>query len=124
MRKIVNFALTFAVIYFGNYLFSESVVCDSIKTVVLATVIIYGVEMVIVWLLGVSATLVPVGIGCLTIIPTMFVAMFSTPLTLHYMDKHLDGFSIIGTWAFILLWGIISFFRVSSPSSSSKKSEE
>lgn len=113
MIRIINFGLTFGTLYFANQFFPESVFIKDINTVLLATVIMFAVSYLSGWLVILSGCLIPVGLGCLTIIPSLFLAFLSTPIALWLIDKNVNGFDINGFIPFILLWITIGVFSLS-----------
>lgn len=114
MKEIINFGSISAIFALGSKFFGEYIQIQDSKTLLLAVILMFAMGLVLDMLIGASVLLMPVGVGCLTIIPLIVVAFVFTPLRLWILDTYLAGFSINGLWTYISLTAMISIFRVRS----------
>jgi len=113
MRNILNLLLTGVVFWVGNEYFNEYISILDTKTLIIATLLMFGIGYLFSWLMLISMTSIVVGIGCITT-PILFLAIFIlTPIKLLLLDKYLVGFNINGFWTYILLTIALSIFSIS-----------
>lgn len=120
MRNIINFLATFAVLWIGSTFFGEYIQIQDIKTLIIATIFMFVIDWIFSILVGLSALLIPIGIGCITIIPLILAAFVLTPIKLMLLSKYLGGFMINGFWTYLALTVILSIFNIDSNSSSNQ----
>lgn len=118
MRNIFNFLVTLCVLWAGRKFFGEYIQINDTQTLMIATIFMFVIGWIFNVLLGLSALLIPVGIGCITIIPLILAAFVLTPIKLMLLSRYLDGFMINGFWAYLALTAILSIFTIGSSSSS------
>lgn len=118
MRNIFNFLVTLAVLWIGSTFFSEYIQIRDTKTLIIATIFMFVIGWVFNILVSLSALLMPIGIGCITIIPLILAAFILTPIKLVLLSRYLDGFMINGFWAYLALTAILSIFTIGSSNSS------
>lgn len=116
MRTILNMMVTFWMLYFGDKFFPNHIQIDSTNTMVLAVFWMLVISIIYRIALGLSVLLIPVGIGCLTIIPVLVVGLLLVPFELYMLDKYLAGFTINGFWTYIIFGLVYSALHVSSSS--------
>ena len=114
MRNIINFLATFAVLWIGSTFFGEYIQIQDIKTLIIATIFMFVIDWIFSILVGLSALLIPIGIGCITIIPLILAAFVLTPIKLILLSKYLDGFMINSFWTYLALTVILSAFTIDS----------
>ena len=112
MRVILNLLLTFTVFWIGTTYFNENIYIEDTKTLIVATLIMFGISILFTWLFALSILLIPVGIGCITSIILFIFAFVLTPIKLLLLDRYLPGFEINGFWTFVILTIILSIFTI------------
>ena len=112
MRNILNLLLTFGVLWLGNSFFNDSVQISDTKTMVIASLIMFGISMAYGILLLFSASLIPIGVGCFTTVILFVVGIGLTPIKLLLLNKYLEGFTISGFWTYVLITVCLSIFTI------------
>lgn len=124
MRNIFNFIMTMIILWVGNAYFSEYIQISDNKTILLATIFIFVIGYIYALAIGFSVLLIPVVIGCLTIIPLILMGFVLIPIKLYLLDKYLLGFNISGFWTYVVLTVMFSIFSISAKSKSESKESQ
>lgn len=112
MKQIANFIITGVVLWLAAWLFPRYVQIDNFQTLVLASVLLFVAEIVVLLLffaLIVSAALAQYWAGIL--IGILFV-FFAEIVALSLLDSWLPGLNIIGFWPKFCLAFALSVFRI------------
>lgn len=112
MRRIINFFLTLLVLWAGSHFFSSNISINSTQTLILATILMFGMTIIYGIIMLVSAALTPVLVGCLPLIISVILSPFLNLIELILLNKYLPGFHIYGTWTYILLTIIMMIFSI------------
>lgn len=108
MRKIINLLLTGLVLWLGNKYFNDYIRIDSERNLIIATLLMFGIDILYGWLVGVFTLTSVIAIGCLPLILSIIVAPFLTFIKLYYIDKYLPGFDLNGFWTYVILFVALS----------------
>lgn len=115
MRKIINLVITFVVLWVAQHYFADHVQIADNKTLIIATLAIFLMNVAFGWMMGISIMLMFVGIGFLTT-PLLFLTAFVLkPIELAIINAMLPGFHISGFWTFILLGFALNLFSIKAP---------
>lgn len=112
MKQIVNFFITGLILWLAAWLFPQFVRIDGMGTLVLATLLLFIAEVVVViafFAFIASAALAQFWAGVLVGILCVFFAEIAA---LSLLDAWLPGLSIIGFWPKFLLAFAFSIFRI------------
>jgi hypothetical protein len=125
MKKIINFFLTVLIFWLGMTYFSEYIQINNTQTLLIASLLMFALDLLFIALMYVSMLTSVIAIGCLPFIIGIIVLPFLDFIKLYYMSKYLSGFYINGFWTYILLVAALSIFKLRDKSSSenNKKSE-
>lgn len=111
MRAIINMMIMFTMLYLGRGFFPNHIQIDSTDTMIVAIFWMFVMGLLYTVAVVISALLIPVGIGCLTIVPLIIIGFLLVPFELYMLDKYLAGFTINGFWTYIifgLVYGALS----------------
>lgn len=112
MRRIINFLLTLCILWLGSHYFSSNISIDSTQTLIIASIAIFGMNILFGLIVGASALLTPILIGCLPLLMSFIIAPFLTIIELFVLNNYLIGFHIYGIWTYILLCIIMFIFSI------------
>ncbi|WP_168928895.1 phage holin family protein [Paenibacillus dokdonensis] len=112
MRNLLNLLVTFLVFWCGSQNFNQYISISDTQTLILATVLMFVISFIYVFLLTVSMISIVIGIGCLTTPLLVAASLVLTPIKLWLLDKYLTGFEIHGFWTYVILAIILSIFTV------------
>lgn len=112
MRRIINFFLTLLILWVGSQYFSSNISINSNQTLIIATIAIFGMNILFGLIVWISAILTPVLVGCLPLIISVIISPFLNLIELLLLNKYLQGFHIYGTWTYILLAIIMMIFSI------------
>ena len=124
LRRIINFVLIGLVLWIGSHFFPEIVQIDGMKTIILATVLIWIIATLLV---VVSLLIIAVSAACgnvVGIIVGIISVVFAQVLTLIILSNCMDGFNIVGFWPKVIIAICFSIFSVDVKTNSKENSWE
>ena len=117
--RIINIVLIGFILWLASWLFPQTVQIDSMRTLVLATILLWLITAII---RIISVILVAVGvvngnvIGVIIAIASFVCILFASVIGLVLLSNHLDGFMVYGFLPKILLAICFSIFSLRLPS--------
>ena len=129
MKNLFSYLVIFLTLFVGGIIAPKHIVSEGWKSTILASLIIFGAEIIISVIL-IFATAAILGIAhhlddpsiayIITIVVFFLLAWLILPFSMYLADKYISGFELNGAWTYVLLTVIISFF---SPKGKKKETE-
>lgn len=125
MKTIINFILSFAVLFLASVIAPTYIVAENWKTAMLASAVCAAIEVLIFIFIFVSLAVLShisweTGSYCLekivNIVAIIEIGLYiiSTPIVLYITQKLIDNFQINGIFTYIVLSIILSIFQISN----------
>lgn len=124
MKQIINFIITFIILYLGNLIAPDYIVSDSWKTLLLATAIIFVAELIaelIVFVIAIITTILDSKFVSEALIIIVYaivfaIALLSSAIALKVAVNVVPNFAINGIWTYIIVAVLMTFLSVSGSS--------
>ncbi len=114
MKGVANFIITFVILWIAAYFFPNVVHVDSIRTLIIATLLLFLAEAVVVIILFIATIFSIMMLDWYAIIGTIIGIFFAEILALSLLSAWIPGFYIVGFWPKMLLALAFSIFRIPS----------
>ena len=116
MRTLLNLAITGVILWIASSLFPATVQIDSIKTLALATFLIWIISSMIAFLCAFMAVIGMAFEKWVWVILSVIFIFFSEVIAMTILSNDLGGFMIVGFWPKVLLSICFSIMHLSAPS--------
>lgn len=123
MRTLLNIVIRGFILWVASLLFPETFQINDMRTLVLATVLLWVVSLIIELL---CALAMGAGIALdnvIIVICGLTLLLFSEVITMTILSNNLDGFMIVGFWPKVLLSICYSMLFLGTPSDTNSNSE-
>lgn len=112
MRQILNLIITGVILYLASIFFSDVVQIADTKSLILATLLIFVAEIVVVVVVFIMVAVSVFSGNVAGVVASIFAICFVEIIALSLVSAWVPGVTIVGFWTKFILAFALSVFRI------------